>query len=206
LFGLAVVASDTGKFDKAVQQMDREYAVAEKKNDLANMAADLQAKGNILAQAQKYDEAQKQFDRSLQLMESSSLSQEIKDNAKLLHHFNLAAIAIGKKDLSAAQSHADEFRQGAEASKNPAQVKQAHELTGRIALAQKNYDQAIAEFEQSNLQNPQNLYRLAECYQAKGDPAKAKDYATKAADFNSLPALPYAFVRTKAKQWVSKKA
>ena len=206
LFGLAVVASDSGNMEKAVQQMDREYAVAEKKNDFANMAADLQAKGNILLAAKKYDDAQKQFDRSQQLIESSSLSQEIKDNTKLLHHFNLAAVAIEKRDLAAAQSHSSEFQQGAEASKNPAQVKQAHELAGRLALAQNDHDKAIAELEQSNLQNPQNLYRLAVCYQAKGDATKAKDYVTKAADFNSLPALPYAFIRTKAKQWANKKA
>ena len=56
-FGLAVVAADSGKLDKALQQMDREYAVAEKKNDKASMAADLQAKGNILAEMQKYDQA-----------------------------------------------------------------------------------------------------------------------------------------------------
>src|SRR4030095_4638625 len=47
LFGMAVVAADSGKFDKAQQQMDKEFAVAEKKNDAAAMAADLQAKGNI---------------------------------------------------------------------------------------------------------------------------------------------------------------
>src|SRR6266481_1624342 len=64
LFGMAVLASDGGKFDKAVQAMDKEYAVAEKKNDVASMAADLQAKGNIIAEMPKYDLAAQQFDRS----------------------------------------------------------------------------------------------------------------------------------------------
>jgi tetratricopeptide (TPR) repeat protein len=112
LFGMAVVASDGGKWDKAVQAMDKEYAVAEKKNDVAAMAADLQAKGNIIAEMPKCDLAAQQFDRSLQMVEGSSLSPEIKDNARLLHHFNLAALAIGKKDYAAAKSHADEYRQG----------------------------------------------------------------------------------------------
>jgi hypothetical protein len=80
--------------------MDKEFAVAEKKNDAAAMAADLQAKGNILAEMQKYDQANQQFDRSLKFVEDSNLSQEIKDNAKLLHHFNLTALAIGKKDYA----------------------------------------------------------------------------------------------------------
>lgn len=203
LFGMAVVASDGGKLDKAVQVMDKEYAVAEKKNDVASMAADLQAKGNIIAEMAKYDLAGQQFDRSLQLMEASSLSQEIKDNAKLLHHFNLSTLAIGKKDYAAAKTHAEEFRQGAEASKNPVQVQLAHELAGRIALAQKDYDTAIKELEQANQQDPRNLYRLGQSYQAKGDKEKAQKFYSDAARFNSLPALNYAFIRSKAQKMAS---
>src|SRR5882724_3756986 len=203
-FGLAVVAADSGKLDKALQQMDKEFAVAEKKNDAAAMAADLQAKGNILAEMQKYDQANQQFERSLKFVQDSSLSQEIKDNAKLLHHFNLTALAIGKKDHAAAKTHAEEFRQGAEASKNSAQVKLAHELAGRIALAQKDYDKTIAELEQSNLQDPRNLYRLGQAHDGKGDHAKAQEFYGNAARFNSLPALNYAFIRAKAEKQAKK--
>jgi tetratricopeptide (TPR) repeat protein len=206
-FGMAVVASDGGKFDKALQAMDKQYSVAEKKNDVAAMSADLLAKGNISLEAQKYDVANRQFERSLQLVDGSSLSQEIKDNAKLLHHYNLTAVAIGKKDYAAAKTHAEEFRQGAEASKNPVQIKLAHELAGRIALAEKSYDAAIAELEQANQQDPRNLYRLSQAYQAKGDSTKAQDFCKKAANSNSLPALNYAFIRTKAqKEAAGKKA
>jgi tetratricopeptide (TPR) repeat protein len=204
LFGMAVAAADSGKLDQALAAMDKEYAVAEKKGDAASMAADLQAKGNILEAMQKYDAAAKQFDRSQQLIEDSNLSQEIKNNATLLHHFNAAAIAIAKKDLAAAQTHAEEFRKGAEATKNDGQLKQAHELAGRIALAEKDYGKAIAELEQANQQNPQNLYRLSQAYRAQGDAAKSQDYLKKAADFNSLPALNYAFIRAKAQKEVGK--
>jgi len=199
-FGMAVVAADSGKFDQAVQEMEKEYAVAEKKNDVGAMAADLQAKGNILLEARKYADAQKTFDSSLQLTEGSGLSQEIKENARRLHHFNLTMIAVGKKDYTTAKAEAEEFRKGAEASKNPAQVKQAHELAGVIALAEKNYDSAIAELEQANLQNPRNLYRLYEAYQGKGDSAKAQEYRSQAASFNPLPQLNYAFIRAKAQK------
>lgn len=204
-FGLAVVAVDGGKFDKAVQAMDKEYAVAEKKNDVAAMAADLQAKGNIIAEMQRYDLAQQQFDRSLQLVDGSTLSQAIKDNAKLQHHFNLTVLAIAKKDYTSAKGHAQEYRTGADASKNPGQIKLAHELTGRIALAQKDYDTAITELEQANDQDPRNLYRLSQAYQAKGDHSKAQDYCRKAAEFNSLPQLNYAFIRAKAQKSVAAK-
>jgi tetratricopeptide (TPR) repeat protein len=205
-FGMAVVAVDSGKLDQAVQHMDQEYAVAEKKNDVASMAADLQAKGNIIAEMQHYDVAQQQFDRSLEMIEGSSLSQAIKDNAKLLHHFNLTALAIAKKDYVAAKSHAQEYRAGAEATKNPGQLKLAHELAGRIALAEKDYDTAITELGQANEQDPRNLYRLSLAFQAKGDSGKAREYCRKAADFNSLPALNYAFIRGKAQKASGKKA
>ena len=199
-FGMAVVAADSGKLDTALQQMDKEYAVAEKKNDVAAMAADLQAKGNILASMSKYDAAAQEFERSLQLIQASGLSQEIKDNATLLHHFNQAAVAIGKKDYSGAKAHAEEFRKGAEASKNDLQVKQAHELAGRIALGEKNYETAITELQQANLQNPDNIFRLGQAYAGKGDHAKAMEYYVQAAEFNSLPQLNYAFIRVKAQK------
>ena len=205
LFGMAVVAADSGRFDKALQAMDKEYAVAEKKNDAASMAADLQAKGNIMVEMLKYDGAAQQFERSLQIVEGSNLSQEIKDNATLLHHFNEAGLAIGKKDYTAARAHAEEFRKGAEATRNELQLKQAHELAGRIALAEKNYDTAIAELQQANEQNPRNLYRLAQAYQGKGNSAKAREYYTHASEFNSLPQLNYAFIRVKAQKVVAGK-
>jgi tetratricopeptide (TPR) repeat protein len=199
-FGMAVVAADNGKLDIALQQMDKEYAVAEKKNDVAAMAADLQAKGNILASMSKCDAAAQEFERSLQLIQASGLSQEIKDNATLLHHFNQAAVAIGKKDYSGAKAHAEEFRKGAEASKNDLQMKQAHELAGRIALGEKNYETAITELQQANLQNPDNIFRLGQAYAGKGDHAKAMEYYVQAAEFNSLPQLNYAFIRVKAQK------
>jgi tetratricopeptide (TPR) repeat protein len=203
-FGMAVLASDGGKYEQALAAMDKEFAVAEKNGDAASMSADLQAKGNILMQMQKYDAAAKEFDRSLEITEDSNLSQEIKNNATLLHHFTAAAVAIGKKDMAAAKMHADEFRKGAEATKNDAKIKQAHELTGRIALAEKDYAKATAELEQANLQNPQNLYRLSQAYRAQGNADKAQEYLKKTADFNSLPALPYAFVRVKAQKEAGK--
>jgi tetratricopeptide (TPR) repeat protein len=199
-FGLAVLASDAGNFQKAEQAMDLEYAVAEKKSDVLSMAADLQAKGNIAGAAQKYDDAKQYFERSQQIMQDSNLAQEIKDVATLQYHYDLSTIAAGKKDFALAKTEQEEFRKGADASNNPVQVKQAHELAGIVALAQKDFDTAIAELQQANQLNPQNLYRLGQAYQAKGDTAKAHEYFGQAASFNSLPQLPYAFIRVKAQK------
>ena len=200
LFGQTFVDADSGKLDKALADVDKQYALGEKINDVAAMSGDLQTKGNILVEMGKYAEAKEQFDKLLKMTEGSGLSQEIKDNTRLFHHYNLGVVALGMKENATAKTEAEEFRKGAEASKNPAQVRLAHQLLGMIALAEKDYDKAIAELQQTGQQNPQNFYRLCQAYQGKGDNAKAREFCQKAADFNSLPLLNYAFVRTKAKK------
>ena len=198
LFGQMVVAADSGKLDQALAEVEKQYVLGQKTNDMPAMAGDLQLKGNILLEMGKPDDAKKAYEQALKTTSDSNLSQENKANAALFHHFNLARVAIAKKDLATAKTETETFRQGAEAAKNANQLKQAHELAGRIALEEKNYDTAITELAQANQQNPDVLYLLGLSYQGKGDAAKSKESFTKAAKFNSLPQLNYAFVRTKA--------
>jgi len=198
MFGLTVVAVDAGKMDQALAEIDKQYALGEKTKDVAGMTGDLQLKGNIMLEMGKPDEAKAQYERLLKMTEDSSLSAEIKENAKLFHHFNLARVAIAKKDLPTAKTEAEAYRKGTETLKNPFQTKLAHGLMGMIALETKEYDAAIAELQQANQQNAYDLYRLCQAYQGKGDGAKAKEFCTKAAGFNSLPQLNLAFIRTKA--------
>lgn len=200
LFGQMVVAADTGKLDQALAEVEKQYALGQKSNDLPAMAGDLQLKGNILLEMGRIEDARKAYEQVLKTTTDSTLSQDNKDNAALFHHYNLARVAIAKKDLATAKTETESFRKGAEAAKNANQLKQAHELAGRIALEEKNLDAAIAELAQANQQNPDVLYLLGVAYQGKGDAAKAKENLTKAAKFNSLPQLNYAFVRNKATQ------
>ncbi len=199
-FAMAVVATDVGKYDDALKAMGQEYDVAEKKNDVVSMAADLQAEGNILMAKSDYAGAARVFERSFQVIQNSNQPQEIKDNSALQHEVSLAEIAIGKGNLEAAKSYTAEFRKSVETANNPFLAQQAHELAGRIGLAAKDYSSAASELEQANLQNASNLYRLALAYQGKGDTTKSHEYFTKAAVFNPLPNLNYAFIRTKAQK------
>jgi tetratricopeptide (TPR) repeat protein len=198
LFALTVVDVDSGKWDKALADVDKQYALGEKTNDIPGMTGDLQLKGNVLLEMGKYDEAKASFERLLKMTNESNLSQPIKDNTALFHHYNLARVALGKKDLATAKTEADAFLQGTQGKNNPLQVKQAHQLAGMIALEEKNYDKATSELQQANQQNPYDLYRLCQAYQGKADASKAKESCKKAAEFNSLPAINYAFIRQKA--------
>jgi tetratricopeptide (TPR) repeat protein len=192
------VAIDNGKLDQALAEVEKQYAVAQKNNDAAAMTGDLQLKGNVLLEMGKHDAAKQAFDQALKTTTDSGLSQPVKDNATRIYHFNLARVAVAKKDLATAKTETETFRKGAEAAKNANQLKQAHELAGRIALEEKSYDTAIAEFGQANQQNPDVLYLTGQAYKGKSDTANAKAFFTKAAKFNSLPQLNYALVRNKA--------
>jgi Flp pilus assembly protein TadD len=72
-----------------------------------------------------------------------------------------------------------------------------------IALEENNYQQAISEFEKSNLQNPQTYYYLAVAYAEAGDMNQAKINADKCANFNALINLNQAFVRNKAEKMLN---
>ena len=164
------------------------------------MSGDLQLKGNILLEMGRHDDAKQAYEQALKTTSGSNLSQGVKENAERFSHYNLARVAIAKKDLATAKTEMETFRKGAEAARNANQLKQAHELAGRIALEEKSYDAAIAELAQANQQNPDVLYLTGQAFQGKGDAAKAKEWFTKAAKFNSLPLLNYAFVRSKAEK------
>ena len=116
-FGMAVVASDRGQFDKAIagdgQRIRHGREEKRRRFDGGRSAGQGQ---HPAALRRSMTTRARQFDHSLQLIEGSTLSQEIKDNARLQHHFNMGALAIAKKDYAAAKTHADAYRQGAEAS------------------------------------------------------------------------------------------
>jgi tetratricopeptide (TPR) repeat protein len=200
LFTQMVLYIDAGKMDLALKELEKQYELGEKTNDVAAISADCGFKGAILLETGKYDDALSAFEKSAQLIASSELSQEIKDAAQLFLHFNRANVAMLKKDLKKAKTETNEFRKVAEAAGDANQIRYVHELLGKIAFAEKNYGMAIEELLKANQQDPCNLYRLALSYQAKGDNAKAKEFCRKAAKFNGLPSLNYALIRIKAEK------
>jgi tetratricopeptide (TPR) repeat protein len=199
-FTQMVIDVDAGQFDRALKEEEKQYALGEKTHDVVSMSGDLQSRGNILLEMGKFDDARKAFEQSAQLVQGSDLSQEMKENANVQRHFDLALVSIAKNDLKNAKSEAAEFSKGAESKKSANQLRQVHQLNGRIALIEKNNDTAITELQQASQQNPYTLYLLALAYQGKGDKAKAKEYSMKAAHFYGLPALNYAFIRNKAEK------
>lgn len=197
-FTLAVSYADEGNLDQALAEIELQFALAEKINDAAAMAGDHGTMALILIEMGKYDEAADHFKKGMEVMESSDLSQNIKEFARRGMLYNEGLVALKKNDLKTAKAKAEEFRNQVEAINNPNQIRLAHQLAGMIAMAEKDFGKAVEEFKQSNLQNGQNLHRLATAYEAKGDKDKAAEYVKQTAEFNALNSLAYSFVRRNA--------
>lgn len=200
LFAKTVSYVDEGNMEMALLEMDKQFALGEKIGDAPAMSGDLGTIGAILQESGKYDEALAKYEASVKLIESSNLSSEVKENARRLHLNNEARIALLKMDLATAKAKSAEFHAQAEAAHNNFQMWQAHELAGMIAMEEMAYDSAIEHFQKANQQNPYTFYRLALAYEGKGDMEKAKEACAKAAGFNSLNNLNYAFMRKRAEQ------
>ncbi len=199
LFWMMVSYIDEGKFDKALEELQKGYAIAEKSNDVVAMRWDLWRMGDILFETGKLDEAKAKYLKSVEIIEKSDRPKEIKDDAKQVLLFDEARIALEKEDLATAKSKAEEFRELVESGHDPLEIQFYHELAGMIALREKRFDDALKELQQANQRNPRNLYRMAQAYEGKGDKENAKEMWTKAANFNERN-YSYAFIRNKAKK------
>ena len=200
LFAKGVILVDAGKTDAAVKEIQKEYDLDTKLADSANMSGDALLIGNILLDAGRTDAAAKQFWQALDVVEKSSLSDEVKQDTRLADHYNRARVALAKGDLTTATTEAKAYADGAAARQNDFRVRQSHELMGSISLKEKQYDEAITHLGQANQQDPQVVYLTALAYAGKGDGAKAKKLAAKAANANVFPLASYVFVREKAKK------
>jgi tetratricopeptide (TPR) repeat protein len=200
LYAMTVSYVDEGKIDEALEIQKKRYAIAEKNMDTTLMSADLILMGDILLETGRFDEALAKYKKAVKFVEESDLSQEAKDYSKRIYLFNSARAALKKNDFAVAKAKSDEFRKKVEEINNAAQILLSHELAGMIALEEKDYDKALEEFQQANLQNPHNLYRIALTYKGKGNKEKAKEFSIKAAKFNALNSINQAFIRKKAQQ------
>ena len=194
----AVVYVDQGRTTQAMRQMEQFYSLDARLGDTVGMSNEAVQMGDILLEAGQADQAAKQYQRAAALVEKSNLSAEIKEFTQLADHYNLARVALAKGDVAGARTHAEQYRTGVEATEDVARIRAAHELAGKIALQEKDFDGAVSHLGQADQQDPYVLYTLATAYQKKGDSAKAKELAKQAASANSLPTLRYAFVRSKA--------
>ena len=198
LFWTAMSYVHEGGTDKALAEVSEMAAIDEATKDLAAQSGALGQMGTILLEAGRADEAAARYQQQLSVIDKADVPAEVKQAAHRQALFQEARVAVAKKDLATARAKSTAYAAAVTEKKRPFEVRQQHELAGRLALAEKSYAAAVTELQQANQQDPAVLYLLAVALQGKGDAAKAREVGAQAADFNGLSAT-YGFVRGKAR-------
>ncbi len=203
MFWRAVSFLHEGRSKDAIDTVHRMYALAEADKDLPTMAADHVMIGNILLETGTPDPALAEFRKGVEINETADVPAEVKAAGRRALVYQEARIALAKGDLAAASAKTEEYRKAVEAHRIPGEVRQVHELTGRIAIARKDFDLALQELSAANPQDPRIDYLMAQAYEGKGDGENARLMAAKAADFNALN-INGAYIRMPAKAMVAR--
>lgn len=187
-----------GATDEALAELQKMAAIDTAGNDMVALSGTIAQTGNVLLEAGRLDEAAAKFRERDATIAKADVAAQVKEGAKRQALFDEARVALARNDVAAAKAKAAAYDTAVAAKKLPFEVRQSHELAGRMALAQKDYAAAADALRQANQQDPRVLYLTAVAYKGKGDLQAAKQAGVEAADFNGLSAT-YGYVREKAK-------
>jgi len=198
-FAKGVTYVDEGNTEQALASFNQLYESNKKINDPVAMANNLNTMGVLLLETGDYDKAQANFEKALEMVQSSNHSQETKDGFQRAYLYNTAYNAAKDGDFDKARSAAQEYQKQADQLGNENTSRLAHQIKGIIALQEKDYDLAINELNQASQQDPYNLYRLSMAYRGKEDMQNSETYQDKAVHFNLVNSFNFSLVRSMVK-------
>ncbi len=191
-----------GGTDKALSELQKMAAIDRAGNDLVALAGVTAQMGNVLLEAGRVDEAGARYRERTAIIDEAEVATQVKEGAHRQALFDEARVALVRSDLSSAKEKAAAYQAAVTPRGIPFELRQSRELSGRIALAQKDYAAAAAQLRQANQQDPRVLYLTAVALLAHGDAKTAKEVGTRAAEWNGL-SNTYGFVRSRARTLVS---
>ncbi len=191
-----------GATDKAMSELQQMAAIDQAGNDLVALSGTQNQMGNVLLEAGRIDDAAAKYKEQVATIDKADAPAQVKEATHRQAIFDEARVALARNDPATAKTRAAAYATAVEARKIPFEVRQSHELAGRLALVQKDYATAVTELRQANQQDPGVLYLTAVALQGKGDLQGAKNAGVQAADFNGL-SNTYGYVRGKAKAMVA---
>ena len=98
-----------GRWTQAIESIEEEKKIADAAGDLVSASRDLNLIGNLLLGADKPDEAARQFEAGVALVAKAGTSAEVKETARRNHLFDLARVALQKKDLATARARSRDY-------------------------------------------------------------------------------------------------
>ena len=198
-FWTAAAYVHEGATDKAVAEIEANYALSGAEQDGGTQAGDLNLMGDILREAGRIDDALVKYGKAVEVSEAARVPAEAKAATRRNYLFEQARAAVARHDVATAKTKAAAYATEVAARKVPFELRQQQELEGLIALEEKRYAAAVQSFGKANQQDPCILYLTAVALKGAGDATRATAMAAKAAAFNQL-SFNYGYVRAKARK------
>jgi tetratricopeptide (TPR) repeat protein len=197
-FAKAVSRVDIGDFDGAIKEIKENISLSKSIEDNIALAEDISLLGSLHLMDDKFDDALKYYEKSIEFFEKSNLSQDQKYNMRQQLFVNAGRVAFYTNDINTLKKYTEKYKSSAQQAMNPYKIRYVHELTGYIYLFEENLPKAIFEFKQANQENPIILYLIGTAYEELGDRDKARKIYESVANFNSLNDINFAFIRKRA--------
>ncbi|HEY7472938.1 MAG TPA: tetratricopeptide repeat protein [Gemmatimonadota bacterium] len=188
-----------GNRARAMEVLADRRAISERKSDWTTISGDDGLIGRTLLDLGDVEAAAARFASSVEAIEKADVPEGIKEATRRNHIYNEALVALASGDLARAKDRAAAYHTAVQKPAVPFEMRQDHELMGRIALAEGKGAEAVAHFEQANQQDPRVLLLTARAHEAAGNGAAAADLIRQAADFNQL-SFPLSYVRSEARE------
>jgi tetratricopeptide (TPR) repeat protein len=200
ILGCAVVHLAEGDFKTGLEEISKLDAMAKIKSDTVSLVRNQFLKAVVLLEFGKLEETLVKLNLANKIIDSANFSDDLKKVFQRRYLYNLTRLMVEKSQIKEAKEYAIELSKVLKKNDNPILMTYTHSLAGIIALAEQDYDKAIAELKQSNLEDPYNQYRLAMAYQAKGEKESAIEKFEEVLKYNGLVGIVYVIIRQRAEQ------
>ena len=188
-----------GNHARAMEVLAERRAISERKSDWTTISGDDGLIGRTLLDLGDVEAAAARFASAVEAIEKADVPEGIKEATRRNHIYNEALVALASNDLAKAKERAAAYHAAVQEPAVPFELRQDHELMGRIALAEGKGAEAVAHFEQANDQDPRVLLLTARAHEAAGDQAAAAELIRQTAEFNQL-SFPLSYVRAAARE------
>jgi tetratricopeptide (TPR) repeat protein len=157
-----------GAADPALAELEKMAAIDEAGQDRVALSGVLAQMGNVLLEAGRVvDEAAAKFAERGAAIDRSDVTPQVREATHRQALFDEARVALVRNDLTTARAKAAAYAKEVAVKSIPFEVRQGHELAGRIALAERSYASAVAELRQANQQDPRVVYLTAVALQER---------------------------------------
>jgi tetratricopeptide (TPR) repeat protein len=201
LFWKAAAWLHEGNAAKAFEVLDTRRRISVEKSDWTTLSGDDALIGRTMLELGDPEGAAERFRWSVEEIEKADVPVGVKEATKRVHLYNEGLVALARGDLATAKAKSAAYHAAVQEPAVPFELRQDHELLGRIALEEGNAAEAIAHFGRANQQDPRVLVLTARAQRAAGDAQAAEELLRQAAEFNQL-SFPLSYVRGEAREGV----